>query len=170
MGGEYLLGDGERRRGGGEGVLEKNNTPLRWNGQHPKKKKKKNQAHLLLLLFEHVHTPCKFRIDILWNQFSPPTFMYILGSNLGHFGFFLFCFVFQDRVSLCSPGCPQTQKSTCLCLPSGGIKGVHHHALLGHLIYYIYMYTVVIFRHTRWGHQISLQMVTQSHLSSPLVT
>jgi hypothetical protein len=42
---------------------------------------------------------------------------------------------FQDRVSLCSPGCPgthsrpdwpRTQKSSCLCLPSAGIKGMHH--------------------------------------------
>jgi hypothetical protein len=55
-----------------------------------------------------------------------------------------FCFVlflfFRDRVSLNSPGCPGThfvdqaglgtQKSTCLCLPSAGIKGVHHHAQL----------------------------------------
>jgi hypothetical protein len=31
--------------------------------------------------------------------------------------------------SLCRPGWPQTQKSTCLCLPSAGIKGVHHHRL-----------------------------------------
>jgi hypothetical protein len=30
----------------------------------------------------------------------------------------------QDRVSLFSPGWPQTQKSACLCLPSAGIKGV----------------------------------------------
>jgi hypothetical protein len=29
--------------------------------------------------------------------------------------------------SLCRPGWPQTQKSTCLCLPSAGIKGVSHH-------------------------------------------
>jgi hypothetical protein len=29
--------------------------------------------------------------------------------------------------SLCRPGWPQTQKSACLCLPSAGIKGVHHH-------------------------------------------
>jgi hypothetical protein len=45
---------------------------------------------------------------------------------------------FQNRVSLCSPGYPrthsrpgwpQTQKSTCLCLPSAGIKGVCHHCL-----------------------------------------
>ncbi|GAB1299300.1 Vacuolar protein sorting-associated protein 13B [Apodemus speciosus] len=30
----------------------------------------------------------------------------------------------QDRVSLCSPGCP---RSACLFLPSAGIKGVKHH-------------------------------------------
>jgi hypothetical protein len=29
--------------------------------------------------------------------------------------------------SLCRPGWHQTQKSACLCLPSAGIKGVHHH-------------------------------------------
>jgi hypothetical protein len=29
--------------------------------------------------------------------------------------------------SLCRPGWPRTQKSSCLCLPSAGIKGVHHH-------------------------------------------
>jgi hypothetical protein len=29
--------------------------------------------------------------------------------------------------SLCRPGWPGTQKSTCLCLPSAGIKGVRHH-------------------------------------------
>jgi hypothetical protein len=56
------------------------------------------------------------------------------------FCFVLFCFVFQDRVSLYSPGCPGThsvgqaglelQKSACLCLPSAGIKGVRHHARL----------------------------------------
>jgi hypothetical protein len=31
--------------------------------------------------------------------------------------------------SLCGPGWPQTQKSPCLCLPSAGIKGVHHYCL-----------------------------------------
>jgi hypothetical protein len=40
---------------------------------------------------------------------------------------FFFFLVFRDRVSLCSPGCPRTQKSACLCLPSAGIKGVRHH-------------------------------------------
>ena len=30
--------------------------------------------------------------------------------------------------SLCRPGWPRTQKSACLCLPSAGITGEHHHA------------------------------------------
>jgi hypothetical protein len=32
--------------------------------------------------------------------------------------------------SLCRPGWPRTQKSSCLCLSSAGIKGVRHHARL----------------------------------------
>jgi hypothetical protein len=31
--------------------------------------------------------------------------------------------------SLCRPGWPPTQKSACLCLPSAGVKHVHHHCL-----------------------------------------
>jgi hypothetical protein len=46
--------------------------------------------------------------------------------HLSCFVLFCFVFVFRDRVSLCSPGCPGTQKSACLCLPSAGIKGVRH--------------------------------------------
>jgi hypothetical protein len=54
------------------------------------------------------------------------------------FFFFVFCFQRQGFSvypwlswnSLCRSGCPQTQKSACLCLLSAGIKGVHHHALL----------------------------------------
>jgi hypothetical protein len=37
--------------------------------------------------------------------------------------------------SLCRPGWPQTQRSTCLCLPSAGIKGVRHHARLQFYIF-----------------------------------
>jgi large subunit ribosomal protein L32e len=36
--------------------------------------------------------------------------------------------MFRDRISLCRPGWPRTQKYACLCLPSAGIKGVCHHA------------------------------------------
>jgi hypothetical protein len=43
--------------------------------------------------------------------------------------FSLFCFVFRDNVSLYNPGCPGTQKSACLCLPTAGIKGMSHHCL-----------------------------------------
>jgi hypothetical protein len=32
--------------------------------------------------------------------------------------------------SFCRPGWPRTQKSTCLCLLSAGIKGVSHHCLV----------------------------------------
>jgi hypothetical protein len=49
--------------------------------------------------------------------------------------FFFVCFVFQDKVSLCSSGCPRThsveqdgvrlKRSACLCLPSAGARGVY---------------------------------------------
>jgi hypothetical protein len=56
---------------------------------------------------------------------------------------FWFGLVFRDRVSLYSPGWlswnslyrpgwPRTQKSTCLCLSSAGIKGLCHHTRLEH--------------------------------------
>jgi hypothetical protein len=44
--------------------------------------------------------------------------------------------------SLCRPDWPRTQISACLCLPSAGIKGVHHnclarvHILVGLSLYY----------------------------------
>ena len=40
------------------------------------------------------------------------------------------CIALAVMNSLCRPGWPRTQKSTCLCLPSAGIKGVRHHARL----------------------------------------
>jgi hypothetical protein len=46
---------------------------------------------------------------------------FTLRAHFQHFGGFV-CLFFP--VSLCSPGWPQTQKSTCLYLPSAGIKGV----------------------------------------------
>jgi hypothetical protein len=51
--------------------------------------------------------------------------------------------VFQDRVSMCAPSCTGTcsvdqaepgyfefRDSPCLCFPSIGMKGIHHHILL----------------------------------------
>ena len=47
--------------------------------------------------------------------------------------FILFCFVFRDRVSLCSPGCPEIHsvdqaglklRDLLTCLSSAGIKGI----------------------------------------------
>jgi hypothetical protein len=68
-----------------------------------------------------------------------------LPANLDYMGprgfclFVCFCFClvlfFRDRVSLCSPGCPETHsvdqvglelEICCLCLPGAGIKGVRH--------------------------------------------
>jgi hypothetical protein len=43
---------------------------------------------------------------------------------------FFFFFFFGFSSSLCRPGWPRTQKSTCLCLPTAGIKGVRHLAWL----------------------------------------
>lgn len=47
-----------------------------------------------------------------------------------------FLLLFQDRISLCISSCPRnhsvifpsnSQRSTCLCLPSAGIKGMCHY-------------------------------------------
>lgn len=52
---------------------------------------------------------------------------------------FLVCLQWRITVSLCSLGCPatlcrpgspQTQRSICFCVPSGGIKGVYCHTPL----------------------------------------
>jgi hypothetical protein len=53
--------------------------------------------------------------------------------------FFFFCFlffVFQDRVSLYSPGCPGTHSidQAVLCLPNAGIKGMRHHCPVGFVL------------------------------------
>jgi hypothetical protein len=40
-------------------------------------------------------------------------------------GFFVYPWLSWN--SLWRPGWPRTQKFACLCLPSAGIKGVHHH-------------------------------------------
>jgi hypothetical protein len=65
-----------------------------------------------------------------------------------------FPLVFQDRVSLCSPGCPGTQSVDQVGLklielhlplpPSAGIKGVCHHCLAG---IFFYLTAHLSFRH-----------------------
>jgi hypothetical protein len=59
-------------------------------------------------------------------------FVCFLGEGLGCFdGFWLFETEFLWRalaiLELCRPGWSWTKRSYCLCLPSAGIKGVHHH-------------------------------------------
>jgi hypothetical protein len=69
--------------------------------------------------------------------------VFFLINKISNYIFFSFLCVdsgFQDRVSLCSPGCPgshsvgqaglELKRSTCLCLPSAGNKGVRHHCLV----------------------------------------
>jgi hypothetical protein len=52
---------------------------------------------------------------------------------------------------LCKPGWPWTQKSACLCLclPSAGIKGVCHHALL--LYSRVNSWVKTLFDFVEWG-------------------
>jgi hypothetical protein len=77
----------------------------------------------------------------LWEPGSVPhACLRLLRANPGPWcvyvtqcSFFLFVFSVEPWLSwksLCRPGWPRTQKSTCLCLPSAGIKGVCHHAWL----------------------------------------
>ena len=57
-------------------------------------------------------------------------FVFLAFWFFGFFGFLRRGFSVQLWLSwnsLCRPGWPQTQKSSCLCLPNAGIKGVHHH-------------------------------------------
>jgi hypothetical protein len=76
----------------------------------------------------------------LWGQ-KEETSLSFLGVKTVFLFFFFFFFGFWFLVfsrqgswlswnSLCRPGWPWTQKSACLCLPSAGIKGLHHHAWL----------------------------------------
>ena len=63
----------------------------------------------------------------------------------GHF--VLFCFVFRDRVSLCSPGYPETHPVDQAGLKlrdlsvyaATGIKGVHHHHHLVNSFIFLYV-------------------------------
>ena len=78
----------------------------------------------------------KYRLSLYLNKVEEPTneqrasthsclfgwFGFLLWLVFLFFCFLFFCFFFWDRVSLCSLGCPRTQKSAYLCLPSAGLK------------------------------------------------
>jgi hypothetical protein len=60
------------------------------------------------------------------------------------FCFVLFCFetgflcvAWLSWNLLCRPSWLQIQRSTCLCLPSAGIKGMCHHCSAKHIYFYI---------------------------------
>jgi hypothetical protein len=65
--------------------------------------------------------------------------LHLIGSFVVVVVLFLFfetgflCVALAILNSLCRPGWPRTQKSSCLCIPSVGIKGVHHHCLASRL-------------------------------------
>jgi hypothetical protein len=64
-------------------------------------------------------------------------FFLSISLSLSFFFFLFFCFSRQGFSvypwlswnSLCRPSWPQTQRSSCLCLPSARIKGLSHHWL-----------------------------------------
>ena len=138
---------------------------------------------------------------ILYNPYTRSAYLYVTVSCcVQHYGleimlllsqplyqqdwfFVLFCFVlfvFLDRVSLCSSGCPGTHSvdqaglelrnppaSASQVLGSKACTTTAQFLLLflkELFIYFmcIYEHTVVLFRHTRRGHQISLQMVVST--------
>jgi hypothetical protein len=83
--------------------------------------------------YDHEHQ-WSFRAMVSENVIQLCTF-----SVTSKFFFFLFWFFSRQGFSVypwlswnsfCRPGRPWTQKSACLCLPSAGINGVHHHAPL----------------------------------------
>jgi hypothetical protein len=66
---------------------------------------------------------------IIRNTILPYMFFFFFFCNFSRQGFSVFPWLSWN--SLCRPGWPWTQKSACLCLPSAGIKGVHHHCPAG---------------------------------------
>jgi hypothetical protein len=61
---------------------------------------------------------------------SPPPF---LPPSLPSF------LLFKDSISLCNSDYPGTQRSTCLCLPSTGIKGMCYHTQLTYIKFSCFM-------------------------------
>jgi hypothetical protein len=87
----------------------------------------------------------------------------------------LFVFVFPDRVSLYSPGCPGTHfvdqaglKLRILPASASRVLGLKVCATMPGMLLFSFIiickYTVAVFRHARRGRQISLQMVVSHHV------
>jgi hypothetical protein len=80
-----------------------------------------------------------------------------------------FFFFFRDRVSLCSPDSLELRNPPASASQVLGLKACA--TTPGSLFFFlrfinIYKYTVAVFRHTRRGHQILLQMVVCWELNS----
>jgi hypothetical protein len=70
----------------------------------------------------------QFSHTFLYPHLPAPLLLLLLFFETG-----FLCIALAVLELICRPGWPRTQKSTCLCLPSAGIKGVRHHARLPHL-------------------------------------
>jgi hypothetical protein len=86
---------------------------------------------------------------------------------------YLFILVFRDRVSLCCPGCPGTHfvdqsglELRNLPASASRVLGLKACATTPGLIIFLIQdeYTAAVFRHTRRGHQIPLEMVVSHHV------
>jgi hypothetical protein len=82
------------------------------------------------------------------------------------FFFSFFFFVFGDRVSLCSPGCPQYYNPPASDLQSAGITGVYHHAWPQ--IFKIYFYYYYLFSIWDWTQGLTHANLALYHWAIPL--
>ena len=95
----------------------------------PRQARKLQSASLVLVKSVYHHTWLQVKL------LSESVYFLLLCFSFLFFSFSFFVFSRQGFSvqpwlfwnSICRPGWPRTQKSTCLCLPSAGIKGVHHH-------------------------------------------
>lgn len=61
--------------------------------------------------------------QVLKAQRTFPSSNFLIKKKKKYLFTFTFFFFHQDRVSLCSSGCPPTQRSACLCISSARITG-----------------------------------------------
>ena len=73
----------------------------------------------------------------------------------------LCCFAYWDTVSLSSPGWPATHY---VAQAAANSFFFFFKRIIN--LFYLYEYTVAVFRHTKRGHQISLQLVVSHHMAA----
>ena len=93
----------------------------------------KPQSTLAFLLILTIN--CLIFISLILFLFLFPPFSINEAYNHSYLLFSFVFFFFKKGFPLCNTVCPEPHSvdqagSACLCLPSAGIKGVHHHHLL----------------------------------------